>query len=252
MLYFTIKILELSLIQFGLILPFLFLKKSFLTEPLKYIRAQFSKIILLFCTLFIQNIFLNAFRGKHIFNLDWNWIGKTLELMIPFGFIFLFNRIPKGSNQKQITISDIGYKNVKNIKECSKITISALILIIAISHFFSSGSSKSNTFNLETFLFQLSMPGLSEEPMYRGLYPLLVAKILKKKSLISLTIPIILFTIGHIIYFNPSQNEILYDLSPFLPITIFGCIITYVREKTKSLYPCILIHNLANTWHFMN
>jgi membrane protease YdiL (CAAX protease family) len=97
----------------------------------------------------------------------------------------------------------------------------------------------------------MTMPGLSEEPLYRGLYPLIITLILGKKTPLRYIIPIILFTAAHVIYFDPGAHAIRYSFAPIIPVTIFAIVATYLKEKCQSIYPSILMHNLVNTFIFI-
>jgi len=100
-------------------------------------------------------------------NLQWNWAGKVLSLILSISFILF--------HSKQIR-RDIGFTTKFNRK-----TLSFGILIflgfLAFDFIFKMILfPNGGQFDLENFLFQATMPGLAEELVYRGILLWLLSK----------------------------------------------------------------------------
>ena len=123
------------------------------------------KYLAFFILYFFADVFLQA-SGKQLINLDFldlkfNWIGKILSLIL--GLIIIFSV----SKEERIKI---GFTSKINSKSNLKF---ALLIFFGFTFFdiifkmilFPKGGA----FHLETFLFQATMPGLTEEILFRGI-----------------------------------------------------------------------------------
>jgi membrane protease YdiL (CAAX protease family) len=108
--------------------------------------------------------------------------------------------------------------------------------------------------NIETLLFQLTLPGIDEEIAYRGIILGLFSSFMVNKiSLWKITIhhPSIwivgtLFGLIHALQFN-QEWELTFDLLYFIKTFLLGTIWSYMTIKTKSILFPVLSHNLSNT-----
>ncbi|HEY1194582.1 CPBP family intramembrane glutamic endopeptidase [Flavobacterium sp.] len=118
-----------------------------------------------FILYFLADVYLQV-SGKQLINLDFldlkfNWAGKMLSLIL--GLVIIFSV----SKEERIKI---GFTTQTNSKTQFKF---GLLLFLGFTFFdiifklilFPKGSA----FHLETFLFQATMPGLTEEIVFRGI-----------------------------------------------------------------------------------
>lgn len=120
------------------------------------------KYLAFFILYFLADVFLQA-SGKQLIDLDlkFNWAGKILSLVL--GLIIIFSV----SKEEKIKIGFTSKTNSPaNLKFGLLVFFGfALFDIIFKLILFPKG----NAFDLETFLFQATMPGLTEEILFRGI-----------------------------------------------------------------------------------
>ena len=104
-------------------------------------------------------------------------------------------------------------------------------------------------FDTETLAFQLTVPGIDEEIMFRGILLGLLATSLQDKILFlgnpSILITAILFGFMHALTLNENFTidfEPIYFLQTFLAGYIWG----WITIKSRSILLAILSHNLSN------
>jgi len=181
----------------------------------------------------------------------WNWEGKILETLWPLLVVYLL---------KWMSPEEVGYRLPQF--NSGWLWGGILGLFIAIIAFFIDiviGSVNDQNLSLkkpiiETLAFQLTMPGLAEESVYRGIflaifnrYYIRSWKIFNVQIGWGLILTTLLFTSTHVVSYSLEKNAIIGDFSLALPVFIFGFIFGWLREKTGSLWPCVLCHNFANT-----
>jgi hypothetical protein len=106
----------------------------------------------------------------------------------------------------------------------------------------------------EYILFELFMPGLQEEPFYRGLLLAVWDKAVGRPykflgvnvgwgSLISMA----LFVLGHVCFID--KNFVLQfapDALSWIDLIFFSIVMTWLRYKYNSVWPGVIAHNLGN------
>lgn len=108
--------------------------------------------------------------------------------------------------------------------------------------------------SIETLLFQLSMPGLQEEPFYRGLLLCYWDKHLGRPWKVlgvdvgtGCLITTAVFTVGHLVGLD--KNWALTcsnDLVEWINFVVFCFVMCWIRYKFDSVWPCVLAHNADN------
>ncbi len=172
-------------------------------------------------------------------SLEWNWSGKVFAIIASLAFIALW---------RAISWREIGFTG---LRKGSWLPFIALILFQQlVPPWPAIGSEPIKT---ETLLFQLTMPGIDEEVIYRGIllvlfnrafgnpWNLLGAKIGWGCILIS-----VLFGLIHGVGFN-EQFQFHVDVTRIISLSFSGFLIGWVRERTGSLYPAIVFHNIGNS-----
>ncbi len=106
----------------------------------------------------------------------------------------------------------------------------------------------------ETVFFQLTMPGLEEEILYRGLMLYFLDKALgtnwkfmKVQFGWGAIITSALFALGHLMIFDTSfQIQIDPSLIAWVNQFFFALVMCWLRYYTKSVWTAVLAHNLDN------
>jgi membrane protease YdiL (CAAX protease family) len=123
-----------------------------------------------------------------------------------------------------------------------------IILQIVVSLFWSGEPN----YDLETLLYQATIPGFDEEPMFRGilLFCISLAIISERYSLGGASINIaglllvVLFGLVHGVMFNGGEWH--FSFPAILLTGGYGFILLWLRERTGSLVFPILAHNSVN------
>lgn len=108
--------------------------------------------------------------------------------------------------------------------------------------------------SVETILFQLSMPGLQEEPFFRGLLLAILDKglgrpwkVLGVEAGIGCIVATAIFTVSHLVSFgNNWAFEINPNFGEWINFVIFCLVMCWLRYKFDSVWPCVLAHNFDN------
>lgn len=205
-----------------------------------------QKYLLLFFAIFIfdQLIsllpkilpFINVIGGQY------NWTGKIMAIIFSIIFILVLKR------RYQL---DFAF----TLKQLPKSVISTLgilfgLILIQFSCFYFTSSRRMITW--EDHLFQSSLPGLSEEIMFRGiLLGLLNGVFLNKNKILGAylgwgtVVTTVLFALWHGLRIEKDfhlQINYLSMLSPFF----VGLVCAWIRERTKSILIPVIYHNLTN------
>ncbi len=106
--------------------------------------------------------------------------------------------------------------------------------------------------SLEDHVFQLSLPGLSEELMYRGVLLALVDRVAPPRRRVlgadlglGVVATSVLFAAVHAVGISSDWTVTLNWMAGFLPL-LGGFVFAWLRARTGSLVWPILLHNVAN------
>lgn len=200
-----------------------------------------NHILVLFGLIFATNAMYFVPNLPLFDNLTFYWQPKILISLICIGYILLQHY----NSKNEISFS----MNVK--KEIWIYFASFLIVTVGINSLIS--GELNFGFDLESFLFSMTVPGISEELLYRGIIMSLLNKVFTgRKQLFGISlgwgalIQILFFGIGHAFYFNDNQHIQFYSVGFFFT-TMMGIILTFLKEKSGSIIPSILFHNAYNT-----
>jgi hypothetical protein len=176
--------------------------------------------------------------------LNFNWLGKIFSICLGVSFI-LFQNI---HDRKEIGFT---FKfNKKTINLSFLFLILYLIIDLGIKAFI---FPNSQSFSIETYAFQATMPGLSEELFFRGIYLWLFNKAFPPIKTIfgvkwgwGFIIVSLLFGIGHAVFIT-SDYTIEYDLVMGLHIFLVNAVgLGIIRILSGNLILSIVGHNLTN------
>lgn len=168
----------------------------------------------------------------------WNWEGKLLGIFFGIVCYFIF--------RKYFAENDFFTfrQNRENFKKVLIVSAFAVLIVTIIAYF--TGSSE---FNAETLAFQLTMPGIDEEIMFRGiLLGLLMTVLAEKISFLknpAVILTAILFGLMHALTLD-KDFSINFELIYFLHTGIGGFIFGWLTWKTRSIFLAVIVHGFAN------
>jgi membrane protease YdiL (CAAX protease family) len=195
----------------------------------------------------INDIALTRFYGliPSFIGEDWNWIGKGLALIITLAIA---------------SMPGFGWRRSGlTLRQDRSGIVAALIvslLMIVLFTWLALGPNEEPT-SAETYAYQLTMPGLEEEPFYRGILLLALSEAFRGRLRAlgidwswGALLTSILFGLTHAFAFDDGAFS--FDLMPFLMTGVPALILVWLRERTGSLLLPILLHNYANSiGHFV-
>lgn len=237
------KLLEI-LIQFTILsIPLFFISKQK--------RMNSGVFLALFATVAFGSYFMiylpTIWPILSIIKLNYNWNGKTYAILFGILFLILFRKL--ALHDYYLTVTQNRGSIFRSILlTVGLISFSVLIEIIFPSH--------KRSFSSETFLFQLTLPGLHEEFIYRGIALGLLNHAFIKKYRFwniefgwALIFSSLLFGLGHGISIG---NDLHFRFNLMSLVTILatgfvGFILGLIAENSGSILIPIFAHNLFNT-----
>lgn len=177
----------------------------------------------------------------------YNWIGKSLATLFCIIFILIYNdKYEFGFTFRQ---------KAGSLKPVLIVSI-ALLIVELILLWFTAGPRQ---ISLESYLFQLSVPGISEEIAYRGLFlGLLNAMFVGRKKIFGAPIGfgaaiITLLFIGvHIMGFNSNLDFYFhFNIWTLISLVLPPLVMVWQRERSGSILIPVIFHNLLNTLMFL-
>jgi membrane protease YdiL (CAAX protease family) len=230
--YAIINGLLLTVIAGLLYLP-VFLKK----------RKRIYLVGLLLSIVFLYNFILVSGQIFNSNSWNLNWSGLILSTLFALIVIRLLKRKNK-SYKFGLTLK----QNKGSLKSVfAIIAVYTIIEIVVVSFLF--GKAK---VSLGNYIFQLTLPGITEELIFRGLYLVILNKIFTGRKTVfgapmgySAIVITILFALGHGISIDTALN-ISFNLQPMAVPFILGIVIVWIRERTGSVLIPILFHNFTN------
>ncbi|MBS0625386.1 MAG: CPBP family intramembrane metalloprotease [Verrucomicrobia bacterium] len=111
---------------------------------------------------------------------------------------------------------------------------------------------------LETLAYQFTMPGLAEEPLYRGiLLALFNRHFARKWSCFQVKMgwgavfSALIFALVHVVTFSFKEQAFVLNMGAFIYPFLGGLVFAWIREKTGSIWPAVLAHNFANGFYHL-
>lgn len=204
------------------------------------------KPIIYFMLIYIgTNLLVTSFSSITFFQgQQWNWVGKGLALIAGLLFISIIPAFNKSS---------FGITTKINWTEAKPLLTFCFIYFLIRIGLYAKSNDATLDINLETTLYQATLPGLQEELIYRGILLGLLGsvfilpgfKILKVNFGLATIITSLLFGLVHGISVNENFN---FSFNYFILFrTAFdGFLFALLTEKTKSILPSIIFHNILN------
>ncbi|WP_254603202.1 CPBP family intramembrane glutamic endopeptidase [Sphingomonas bacterium] len=171
---------------------------------------------------------------------DWNWQGKIMALVVTVAIAALPSFGFRGSG---VTIRQAEGSLPKSLP----IVLLYCVFFAILAHFFPSDHA-----DRETIAFQLTMPGLEEEPFYRGilLFALDRAFLARWRFLgvdwgWGAVLSCALFGLAHA--FGYSAGAFSFDPLTMVLTALPAFIAVWLRLRTGSVLLPILLHNFGNS-----
>ncbi|WP_456314759.1 CPBP family intramembrane glutamic endopeptidase [Pseudomonas shirazensis] len=234
--HIILKILLESILPVLLLLPLIMI----FTKDENQIKTIGFFLFIFICYQLILKIPIE-YKELQFINGKRNWTGKLIGIF--FGSVTYLLIYKKLQPFTFLRIKQDPNKLAKTILICS---------ILIFTAFFSCFDS-AKEFDTEILIFQLTMPGLDEEIMFRGILLALLLTCLKDKIKIGkrtfgnpcILIIGLLFGLVHGCSVS-NKLELNFEFYPFIWTFIFGYIWSWVTVESKSILLPILSHNLTN------
>ncbi len=222
-----------SLLHIALVLPLLLI---FMKEWTKENYLRVLSIVVCYLVYYFALTLRYHFDCFDIIKGNWNWEGKIYGVIWGVVAYFIFRRL----------FNDYDFFTVKQNKQGLKSALKVVAVIISISIL--GGVVKDRDFNLETLIFQISMPGIDEEIMYRGVLLGLMCSALRGCGVAwrnpAIIINGVLFGLVHAL--SISDGALQFSTMNFVWTWILGYGFGYITIKTRSILLPMLTHNLYN------
>ena len=222
-----------SLLHIAIILPLLLI---FMKDRTKENYLRVLSIVGCYLVYYFALTLQYHFDCFNIINGSWNWDGKIYGIICGIAAYFIFRR----------QFADNNFFTLKQNKEGLKSALKVVIAILSIAIL--GGIVNDNDFNLETLFFQISLPGIDEEIMYRGVLLGLMCSALRAGSKAwrnpAIIINAILFGMVHALAI--SDGAVQFNTMNFIWTGILGYGFGYITIKTRSILIPMLTHNLYN------
>ena len=173
--------------------------------------------------------------------LEMNWSGKIYSYILATAFLLNFKSIP---------LSQFGITTKQ--KEGSfhfSVWTTVAFLVVMLSYCIFIGRYKAN---IENIIFQITMPCIVEEIVYRGILLTLLStvfidnfKIGKTSFGMGVIITSILFGLWHGLNIT-NDLELIISWIPFIYTGLIGFVLALIKERTGSLLFPIIIHGIIN------
>ncbi len=231
--------LLLAIMYLALLAPFLILF-------ILIYRPQRIRPLLLFLLFVMVSILFLAGTPKFIGipGARWNWTGKITSILAMLVCIRIF-----GFSRKE---SGLSFQFKKNWW----IFFGLALAYYALNRYLEYKGPLPDHYSAETIAYQATMPGLEEEPWFRGLFlftlnqyfgrPFLIGKISFGPALFLTSI---LFGIVHGVETN--GLHVYFHFGQMTGPLISGLIWGFVTEAAGNVWPAVFLHNSSNTINYL-
>ncbi len=192
--------------------------------------------------LLVNNTCLGLLPKLLPLGLTWNWIGKGSASLLAVVFIWSFKKLPR---------SDYGFTTTVQPNTWKPIAYTFLFVSLLLAGL-QYGVDGFSGVNVETLLFQATMPGIAEELVYRGILLALLNDWFGRPWKLGgaamgwgSVITSLLFGLAHGILIGKGFS-LHVDLVTAIFTGLLGFLMAWARERSGSLVPAILGHNLIN------
>lgn len=172
----------------------------------------------------------------------WNWVGKLLALACALGVLAL---MPAALRRQT------GILNLPRPESRRAVGIAlAVFAALGVALGFSGGPAPDRA--VETALFQWTMPSLTEEFLFRGILPALLACAVARGRRLAgielhagLVVSSLLFGLVHGLLYHPVAGLVLQPV-PIVATGLLGAAMGWLTLRCGSVWPAVLAHSLLN------
>ena len=174
--------------------------------------------------------------------LQWNWQGKLLEAAWPLAL---------GATGALYPLRDLGFR--APLRDAWLPITAAGALMLGLTALLAFGGMPMRIgADRETALFELTMPGIAEEIVFRGALLWICNEVFGRPWRLlgarvgwGLVLTTVLFASMHWVFVDRTLH--VHFLWPSLLLTVlYGAVLGWVRERSGSLWPAIALHNLTD------
>ena len=235
------RVLSGTLINLALVLPFLVLAFAQSRKGKSALRPVLWFVALV--VLDIASVWL--FKWVNFISWDkWNWQGKLFEVAWPVLLAFAFPAI-FGAKRMGLTLPESKrHWRTTGIVCMLYAVISIPVILLMGSHLTSVGAP--------TLVYEATMPGLGEEFMCRGAMLLVLNEAFGRPWKFAgiefgwgLVIVTALFGFLHGVDAKSVSDFHIHWDGMIFP-AIIGLVLAWLRERTGSVWPCVVFHNCVN------
>lgn len=231
----TIVVLE-AIMYLIVLFPFMILLMKERTKE-HFIRiGVFCLVFVVYsCAIMLGRVY-DAF---HIINGNWNWSGKIYGVLCGILCYYVFRKYFK--ERDFFTL-----KQAEGSKQPVWIATIGITVLAVLAWLFAGSGGE---WNIETLAFQLTLPGLDEEIMFRGvLMGLLLSSLkIKIKYIGNPSNLLIAVLFGFVHAFTLSKEyEISFNTIYFIQTAFAGYVYGWIAIKSRSIAFPILAHNASN------
>lgn len=212
-------------------------------------KKENLKFLLFFILYFLTDSYLqfliHQFFSLEFVGLKFAWIGKFLSLLLSLIIIFTINKKDR---------EEIGFTTKTNSKQHLKFGILLFIAFLLFDFVFKLILfPKGGSFDFETFAFQATLPGLTEEIAYRGIQLWMLDKVFPAKWNVKgikfgwgFIIVTILFGVAHGMALTVDY-EFKFDIITIIYLTLISSLsLGLLRKFSGNLIYPVLGHNVIN------
>lgn len=175
----------------------------------------------------------------------WNWQGKVLEAGWPVVLAFTLPAV-FGAKRMGLSLPE-GERHWRTTGiACVLYAVIGVPVILLMGHHLTLGA------DLPSFAYEATMPGLGEEFMYRGAMLLVLNEAFGRPWKFAgiqfgwgLVIVTALFGFLHGVDAKSFGDFHIYWSGMVFP-ALTGLVLAWLRERTGSVWPCVLFHNFVN------
>lgn len=203
------------------------------------LNGNYKKLLLICSFLFmLDTIFFDVLL---VDGLKWNWLGHAGRLLWTTCFIY---------NTTLVTKQNAGWTfSIRNAKTVFTLIASLILLRLTLRYVFQGFPAY---YNFETFCYEATLPGISEEILFRGILLGLLNKVYIAKWTVmntkigwGLIITSILFGLIHGLSLSSSWR-LDFNSQKFVMTGALGFVLGFIKEKSGSVVPGMVAHNLWN------
>lgn len=179
-----------------------------------------------------------------------NWGGKLAEVVSVLVMVLVLRKFAQTAkiDSHGLTVT----QTEGSIRPAIIATVLLCGLMAALAYSFSPPSDAGTAEIVETLVYQATMPGLSEEPMFRGLLLTTLSlgvasrgvNVMGAKITWGGLLVTVLFAVSHGVFWGENGMQVFADgiiVSGFL-----GFWLLWIRQRTGSLLIPVIAHNLIN------